>query len=365
MILLDIINNICDEFDSDMSDSNKNIILKFSNKYEDYNNGIRGIIDAPIKQGENVDVKCSVCGFLGSGSYGKVYKIRIGKNYYALKINENEKPNNLKSRYENLISVDKMKKYVIDIYVAGNIKCGKYSYFSIMEYGGVSLKSIIPIKDPNILHFILRQLYNASHLCLKHRLTFTDFKLNNCVVNDEYRLKLIDLYIECESYSPCQGCRIVKTYSPVEIDRMRGILDDEEYKHTYMMIPLAVGLIDLVCVSSAGNIITRLGRKFDIFLGVKQMIALIQISCFNYKHKSNHSIKEYGPVYSLKKKLEKKFPIIKKPEFYEYFLNSLHVREEYKAVLSKKNFQIIINSLFSLDMEERSLDPLKKYLNDN
>ena len=40
--------------------------------------------------GDNVDIKCKICSFLGSGSYGKVYKIKINKKYYALKISENE-----------------------------------------------------------------------------------------------------------------------------------------------------------------------------------------------------------------------------------------------------------------------------------
>ncbi len=367
MILLDIVNNnnLCDELQNDAIYNTTHITLKFINKYEDYNYGIKGIIDKPLEKDEIIEVKCSICDFLGSGSYGKVFKIKIGKKYYAFKISENEKPHNFKMRYESLISVDKMKKYVIDVYVAGNFKCGKYSYFSIMEYGGHSLKSVIPINDPEILDFILRQLYNVSYLCLKHRLTFTDFKLNNCVVNSEYRLKLIDLYIECGSYSPCQDCRVVKTYSPMEIDKMKGILDDADYNHSYLMIPLCVGLIDLVCKKSASHIITHLGQKHGIYLGVKQMIPLIQISCFNYKHKSNESIKEYGPVYTLKKKLEKKYPDIKKQSFYEHFLNSLVVRDEYKNTLPIKKFQMIVNCLLSAHPKERTIEPLKKHLNEN
>lgn len=365
MILLDIINNnqLCDEFQSETSNKSSNITLKFINNYEDYNYGIKGVVDKPLIKDEIFELKCIVCGFLGSGSYGKVYKIKIGKKYYALKLSENEKPHNFKMRYESLIKVDKMKKYVIDVYVAGNFKCGKYEYFSIMEYGGVSLKSVIPLQDAMILEHILRQLYNVTYLCLKHRLTFTDFKLNNCVVNDSFNLKLIDLYIECGSYSPCQECRVVKTYSPMEIDKIKGILDDNDYNHSYLMIPLSIGLIDLVCVKSASHIITNLGQKHGIYLSVKQMIPLIQISCFNYKHKSNSSIKEYGPVYALKKKLEKKYPDIKKPSFYECFLSSLQIREEYKNTLSIKKFQLIIDCLISAHPKERSIEPLKKYLN--
>lgn len=361
MILLDITNNICDNLTSD-SGSN-NIILKFTNKYEKYNETIKGIIEKPLQLNESIEIKCSICGFLGSGSYGKVYKIKINKKYYALKISENEKPLNFKMRYESLANADNMKKYIIDVYIAGNIKCGKYEYFSLMEYGGQSLKTKIPIDHVDGLDFVLRQLYNIVYLCSKHKLILTDFKLNNIVINHEYRLKLIDLYIECKSYSPCKECRIVKTYSTMEIDKIKGILDDSEYNHTYHLIPLAIGLIDLLCKKSASHIISNLSYKNGIGLGIKQMIAIIQIACYNYTHKSNGSIKEYEPVYNTKKKIEKKYPIVKDSNFYESFMNSIEVRNIYKEKFPTKKLQMIIHSLFSAYPDDRSIEPLKKLLN--
>lgn len=365
MILLDITNDINDNLKSDTenSDIKNSVILKFSNNYENYNEIIKHIIDKPIQYGEKIDVKCKICSFLGSGSYGKVYKIKINKKYFALKISENEKQLNLKMRYESLISNEIMKKYIIDIYIAGNIKCGKYSYFSIMEYGGISLKSRIPINDIRELDFVLRQLYNISYLCTKHKLILTDFKLNNIVINDECRLKLIDIYMECKSYSPCKECRIVKTYSTMEIDKIRGILDDSNYKHTYHLIPLGIGLIDLLCKKSASYIITNIGYKFGIYLGVKQLIPLIQIACYNFIHSSNNLIRNYKEVYNLKKKLEKKYPIIKKSIFYETFISSLEIRDIYKEQFSAKDFQLIVHHLFSACPTDRTIDPLKNCLN--
>lgn len=365
MILLDIINNINNNLPSDAnsSDIKDYIILKFDNKYENYDEIIKGIIDRPINNGENIDIKCKICSFLGEGSYGKVYKIKINKKYYALKISENEKPLNFKMRYESLINNDIMKKYIIDVYIAGNIKCGKYSYFSIMEFGGVSLKSKIPLNNVRELDFVLRQLYNISYLCSKYKLILTDFKLNNIVINDDCRLKLIDLYMDCKSYLPCRECRIVKTYSTMEIDKIKGILDDSNYKHTYHLIPLGIGLIDLLCKKSASHIITSVGYKFSIYLGIKQLIPLIQIACYNYIHKSNDSIRNYKEVYNLKKKLEKKYPTIKKSLFYETFINSLEIRDIYKEKFSAKDFQLIIHHLFSACPTDRTIEPLKKCLN--
>ena len=367
MLLLDIITDINEYLndDTDNSEINNYLTIKFVNNYENSNIIIRDIIDNPIALGDSVNIKCKICSFLGSGSYGKVYKIKINKKYYALKISENEKPQNFKLRYESLLKVDLIKKYLIDVYIAGNIKCDKYEYYSIMEYGGISLKSKIPIGDTNELDFILRQLYNISYLCSKYKLIVTDFKLNNIVINDDCRLKLIDLYMNCKSYSPCRDCKIVKTYSTMEIDKIKGILEDSNYKHTYHLIPLGIGLIDLLCKKSASNIITNIGSKFGINLGIKQLIPLLQIACYNYIHKTNSNIKNYKEVYYMKKKLEKKYPVIKNDNFYESFMNSLEVREIYRHKFCTDDLQIIMHRLLSACPDDRSIEPLKKILNDN
>jgi hypothetical protein len=128
MILLNIINNIRNELenlDSESSDflnnSNNNsrhndLIFKISNN-DIFNENINKIDDKNIKQifeknkleNNTIAIKCKICGFLGSGSYGKVYKIKINKKYYAFKISENEKPDKLFDRYNSLISVEQIK----------------------------------------------------------------------------------------------------------------------------------------------------------------------------------------------------------------------------------------------------------------
>ena len=367
MILLDITNNIKNNLISTSSSNDleiKSFVLKFTNNYGSFG-GINEIVTKPVEKNQSIELECSVIKFLGSGSYGKVYKIKIGNRYYALKISENEKPNNFKMRYESLKNIEPLKKYVINIYVAGNIKCGKYHYFSIMEYGGKSLKSKIPFDSDEELEFVMRQLYNIVYLCIKHRICLTDFKLNNIVIdNNNLRLKLIDLYMECKSYNPCRDCRIVKTYSTLEIDKIKNILDDEEYSHMYLSVPLAFGLIDLSCKKSASQIITNVANHYDIDLGVKQMIPLIQVSCYNNMHESNKKIKEYVAVYQHKKKLEGKFPILKNNEFYKTFMSMIEVRDNYKKKISSSKLRAIIHNLFSAYPDDRSLEPLKNLLND-
>jgi serine/threonine protein kinase len=372
MILLDIINDIDKKFIYDDSidfTDYKSITLKFINKYEHYDNieceFLNNIIDTKnIKKGMEFEVKCKVVDFLGAGSYGKVYKLKINGKYYALKINENEIPINLKQRYESLTQVVQLKKYIINIFVSGNLNSDKYHYFSIMEYGGKSLKSQIPFETTDEINFVIRQLYNIVYLCEKERLYLTDFKFNNIVLNNkDYRLKLIDIYIQCKNYNPCKECRIVKTYSTLEMDRIKNILDDENYSHKYHYIPLAIGLIDLLCVKSFSNITSILTTNFDIDLTLKQTIPLIQVSIYNYEHDSSSLVKhEYYPVYKIKKKIENKYPIVKDISFYKYLMNLLQVRDKYKSIIPTKKLHKIIHNLFSAYPNDRTLDPLKEHI---
>lgn len=372
MILLDIIDGIDKTLINDDSvdfTDYKTITLKFINNYENYNNVecefFSNITESKnIKKGEEFEIKCKIVDFLGAGSYGKVFKLKINGKYYALKINENEIPINLKQRYEFLTNIPQLKKYIIKIYLSGNLQSSKYKYFSIMEYGGKNLKSHIPFETTEEVKFIIRQLYNIVYLCEKERLYLTDFKFNNIVLNNkDYRLKLIDIYIQCKNYNPCKECRIVKTYSTLEMDKIKNILDDKNYDHKYHYIPLAVGLIDLLCEKSFSSIIANLTSNYGINLNLKQTIPLIQLAIYNYEHDSNTLVKhEYYPIYKIKKKIESKYPIVKEIGFYKYLMNLIHVREEYKSIIPTKKLHKIIHNLLSAYPDDRTLEPLKKHI---
>ena len=144
----------------------------------------------------------------------------------------------------------------------------------------------------------------------------------------------------------------------------KNILDDDDYNHTYHLIPLGVGLIDLLCKNSASYIFTKLGSKYGLSLNIKQMLPLCQVACYNYSHKSNNSLKEYEAVYNQKKKLEKKYNFLIEPEFYENFMKLIEVRDNFKEKIPTKKLHIIIHHLFSANPNDRSLDPLKQQLND-
>lgn len=360
MLLLDIANNIEDYMNID------NIInIKFLNNYEtntDHCFTNNQLINEIIKINDIYEINAKVIGFLGEGSYGKVYKIKINSNFYALKINTNEIPEKLNQRYNSLNSINELQKYIINIYVSGKIISDENKYFSIMEYGGDCLKNNVnKIKLPIMIN-ILKQLFNISYLVTKHKILMTDLKLGNLTINDEGKLTVIDIYMECESYIPCKQCRIIKTYSTIEIETERRIYENPDYNFTCVYIPLAICLIDLLCERSASYYFSKLAKKYEINLNIKGMIPLLQVACYNYSNDSNHSIKNYKKIYERKKKLETKFPCLKMNEFYEYFLKLLKPKFDYKDYIGTKRLLLILNDLFSIDPEQRKLYFLKDKL---
>ena len=190
MILLDILGL------SDNIKDGDTLILKFINNYKNYDKQEDNpLFNNQIIKHTLIEKKVKVINFLGEGSYGKVYKIKIDDKKYALKINENEDPYKLEERYKSLKSNPKLEKYIIDIYCAGEIKSNflSYQYYSIMEYGGRSVRRIVDDIDLNDLQIILKQLFNIIYVASKYKVLLTDFILSNLTFNSDKRGKLIYL----------------------------------------------------------------------------------------------------------------------------------------------------------------------------
>ena len=316
---------------------------------------------------KSITMVVNVCDFLGEGSYGTVYKIKIGDKYYAIKLSENEIPNKLLQRYKSLCQNDKLKKHIIKIYSCGEITKvhGGYKYYCIMEYGGSTLKSVINEFDAQELRTILKQLYNIVYQSCKFRLLITDFKLGNLTITNKNKVKLIDIYMDCDNYSPCIDCRIVKTYSTIELDKEKRIYENSSYNYTAIYIPFAVCLIELICEDSISYYTSKICKKFNLNLTVKQMVPVLQIACYNFNNETNDSIKKFKNVEKFKKMLESEFKILKSNDFYEYFFNLLEPKSKYSDFVSKKKLFLILNDLFTMDPEQRSLKYLKNKLINN
>ncbi len=360
MILLDIFS-----INDNIRDGDE-IKLNFINNYKTYsslNNNDYPLFSQNINSQTMIEKNVKFIKFLGEGSYGKVYKVKINDRYFALKINENENPLKLYDRYVSLVTNKNLEKYVIKIYCAGEIKSGSnYSYYSIMEYGGKSIRNIVDKVTIGDLQIILKQLFNIIYISCKYRILFTDFKLSNLTFSSEKRVKLIDLYMYCESYQPCKQCKIVKTYSSLEIDKEKRIYENSDYNYSCIFIPFAVCIIDLICEDSMSSYCSKLAKKFDLDLNIKQIIPLLQISCYNYTNDSNDPIKNYKGLLKQKKKFEEEYNCIKKDNFFEYFVNLLTPKKEFSNFISKKRLILIFSKLIILDPDQRSLSFLKEKL---
>jgi len=381
MILLDIINLNDTEIIK-----NKEFNIKFNNNYHDHNeynnqyNKYNNIIDNDIgndndnddSQSNNIkfnifnknilknDIfkkKIKVISLLGEGSYGIVYKIKIDSKYYALKLNSNELPEKLEERYNTLMECENLKKYIINIYVAGKIRNNdKYDFFCIMEYGGKTLRNIYHNLDSHIIKNIIKQLFNIIYISSKFKFLMTDLKLSNITCNSNYEIKLIDIYMFCENYSPCFKCKIVRTYSTIEIEKEKRIYENPDYNFTCAYIPFAICIIDLICKNNMSEYCNKISNKFDLNMNIKEIKPLLQISCYNFNNNTNNFIKEYKNLYKYKKKMEDSFPIIKNNDLYKYFVDIIDIKHHF---FSKKKFILIINDLINLDPNQRSLKFLK------
>ncbi len=168
--------------------------------------------------------------------------------------------------------------------------------------------------------------------------------------------------MECGNYFPCTDCRIVKTYSTIELDKEKRIYENSNYNYTGIYIPFAVCLIELICENSISYYASKTCKKFNIDLTVKQIIPILQIACYNFNNSNNDSIKKYKNVEKFKKILESEFKFLKTNDFYEYFLNLLEPKSKYTDFISKKKLFLILNDLFTMDPDQRSLKYLKEKL---
>ena len=345
------------------TDIGTNIEVKFNIKYLDINK-MPKFLSSAQSNNDKIKKNIGIYDFLGEGSYGSVYKIKIEEKYYAIKLSENEIPEKLLQRHKSMCLNDKLKKHIIKIYCCGKINKVRdgYKYYCIMEYGGSTLKSVINNFDVFELKSILKQLYNIIYQSCKFRLLITDFKLGNLTITSKNKIKLIDIYMDCGTYFPCTDCRIVKTYSTIELDKEKRIYENSSYNYTGIYIPFAVCLIELICENSISYYVSKICKKFNVNFTVKQIVPILQVACYNFNNLNNDPIKKYKNAEKFKKMLESEFKCLKTNDFYIYFLNLLEPKVKYNEFISKKKIFLILNDLLTMDPEQRSLKYLKDKL---
>jgi hypothetical protein len=358
MIILDIINNI------DNIQVGNDLIIIFKSNYEmnsiNKNNPFIHLSKINNKQ----KIKIKILDFLGKGSFGVVFKFEYNNKLYAFKFNSNEIPEKMCERYLSIKSCKKLENYFINIHCCGNINSDKFKYFTIMDYGGSSLKVINCIYERPVLYYIIFQLTNIVYNIIKYKILLPDFKLNNLTIDEQYNIKIIDFYVFCDNYNTCQNCKIIKTYAPIEMQLYRNIFDLRDlnslnYNYTYICLPFVFCLIDIMCKYKTNFYLEKLAKKFNIknILTTKEIINMIQISSFNYNKNENTNFdKKYQKINIYKKTLEDKYPFIKSNDFYEYFFNMIHIKDEYSSFIPHEQFLLLINDLINLDPNKRDLN---------
>jgi hypothetical protein len=168
--------------------------------------------------------------------------------------------------------------------------------------------------------------------------------------------------MECESYEPCEKCKIVKTYSCVEIEKEKYIYENPNYNFTCILIPFLVCIIDLICKNQTSYYCTILAKKYNIDLTIKQILLLLQIACYNYNNDSNNNIIKFTKICKFKIRMEHQYEIIKDPIFIEYFFHKIKIKPEFEKFISKKKLILIILDLLTIDFNQRSLTNVKLLL---
>jgi hypothetical protein len=378
MIILDIQENNVDNISIG---DNMTIMFQSNHEMEIDNNNPFSLFS---KVGYKKKIIVKIIEFLGKGSFGIVYKFEYKNNFYALKLNSNEIPSKLFERYKSLNSYKKIKKYFINIFCCGNINSNKFKYFSIMAFGGYSLKIKNCIYDKPILYHIFFQLIDIVYNIIKFKILLPDFKLNNLTIDHNHNIKIIDFYIYCDNYSKCTNCIIIKTYAPIEMQIHKHIFDSSyndynelNYNYTYICLPFVFCIIDLLCKYKTNLYIEKLAKKFKINnLNAKEIINMIQISSFYYNKLTTNNTnfeKKYQKVNIYIKSIEEKYPFIKSENFYEYFLNIIYIKDEYSDFIPREKFLLLVNDFINLDPNKRVLNmmfellkaikPEQKYIN--
>ena len=248
----------------------------------------------------------------GEGSYGSVYFCKYNdKKNYVIKFSENETPEILMKRYLLLKKI--CVKHIMCGYVLEN---ENYNFYSIMNYGGITLKDYIKNNEEIPYNIIISQLNDIINFICRNKILLPDFKTSNIVINENHELKLIDIYLECEDCVKNKNCSIVRTYPTIDIC-VCHLHNEENYEYTYIHVLYGFILLELFDCSIS-LIHKNFCKKYNITIKLKKFVLLFQLSCALY-HNVSFNNKNYNDF--LKESI-KKFDKI--ANIYSDFINDLN-----------------------------------------
>ena len=293
-------------------------------------------------------IRIKILDLCGKGGYGIVYQCIFEGTTCAIKLSKNEKYSTLNKRY---MSIKKcLGDKLTTIYYSGKLyKNKKYKYYCIMEFGGISLKDYNKNININNICKLITDLCSMVDTIKEHKLLIPDFKSRNLLIDDKNNLRLTDIFMECQEYSPCSRCSIVRTYCVIDLSK--DIYEDKKYNYSYIYPLSGFTLINILCKKSLSSVFNTLSKEYEINSDLRFMTTLLQYACYEYYGNINNEIidtyirkKNYG--FNIK-------------SFFGDFLNMLSVKKEFNEYISNSEFRKSITMLLIPDFELRSLETIK------
>ena len=182
-----------------------------------------------------------------------------------------------------------------------------------------------------------------------NKLLIPDFKSSNILIDDTNILRLTDIFMECEHYTPCSSCSIVRTYCVIDLSK--NMYGDKKYNYSYIYTLAGFPLISILCDNSILYIFNKLSKEFNIDNNLRNMSILLQYACYEYSsNMDNEIINTY---------IQKKNYSFELKPFYKKFLKMLSVKNEYLPYISNSDFRKSITKLLTPELELRSFDIIK------
>ena len=310
-------------------------------------NNIKLIKNEKIKNRKLLLLKC-----IGEGGYGIVYKCLLNNKEYAIKFSNNENPYFLEKCYEHL--QHDLKNYIIKILYCGNvIENDEYSYYSIMEYGGIELKKYDFDKHSDETLLIIKQIYNLCKKINKTRKMVMDFKLSNILLNENNKIKLIDIYLESNDFENIKKCKIFKTNNILDIS-INKLYRNKNYDYSYIYVLFVFILINILCVDNLHHINSKIIKKYNIAIENKKFTDIIQLAFYKKFKLYDKNIEAYI-IY-----VKQFYNIYEYENIYNMFIEGIHIKQLYTDFINTENFVNILNNIIIPIPEKRNIESLKK-----
>jgi len=220
--------------------------------------------------------KIKILDFLDNGAYGSIYHCKYCDNKnYVIKFSNNENPNTLLQR--NLL----LSKFSVKMELCGNLLQNEdYTYYSIMEYGGITLKNFIKNNKQKPYDIIIKQLHNIVSYIKENKILLPDLKTSNIVINEQNEIKLIDIYLERENCVQNINCSIVRTYPTIDLCVCK-LHTTGNYNYSYINVLYGFILLELY-EYGIYTIYKTFCNKYNIKTKIKIFVLWFQLSCLMY-----------------------------------------------------------------------------------